>query len=104
MTPVTPGTVSDVSAMFVATITRRRVDGLLRQRDRQVRVDAAFVNLVEDDGAEIRQQRIGLQPRGQDAFGDDEQARRRAEVAVEPHLPADFAAESPAALRGNASG
>ena len=53
---------------------------------------------------EIGEQRIGLQARGQDAFGDDEQPRVGAEPAIEAHLPADLAAEGPAALVGDARG
>ena len=51
--------------------------------------------------AKAGQQRIGLQARGQDAFGDDEQPGRGAEAAVEADLPADLAAERPAALVGD---
>ena len=50
---------------------------------------------------ELGQQRIGLQPCGQDAFGDDEQPRLGAEAALEAHLPADLAADRPAALVGD---
>ena len=46
--------------------------GLARQRQREVGMDAALVEFVDDDGAELRQERIGLQPRSQNAFGDDE--------------------------------
>ena len=81
-----------------------RAPRLARQRDRQIGVDAALVELVEDDRREIGEQRIGLQPRGQDAFGDDEQAGVGAEAAVEAHLPADLAAERPAALVGDPRG
>ena len=67
-------------------------------------MNAALVKLVEDDGREIGEERIGLQPRGQDALGDDEQPGVGAEPAVEAHLPADLAAERPAALVGDARG
>src|SRR5439155_38827 len=101
-TAVTPGTVSDVSAILVATITRRRhhhnpqiaprPPRLPRQRDCQVRVHTALVKLVEHDGREVGEQRVGLQAGGQDSLGDDEEARLRAESALEAHLPADLAA------------
>ena len=81
-----------------------RAPGLPRQRDREIGVDAALVKLVEDDGAEVGEQRIALQPRGQDAFGDDEQPRVGAEAALEADLPADLAAERPAALVGDPRG
>jgi len=44
---------------------------LLRQRDGQVGVQAALVELVEDNRAKAGQQRVGLQPGGKHAFGDD---------------------------------
>jgi hypothetical protein len=66
-------------------------------------VDAALVELVEDDHVEIAQQRIRLQPRGQDAFRRDEQARPRVEAALEADLPADLLADRPAALVGDAA-
>src|SRR5712672_3646359 len=75
-----------------------RAPGLARQRDRKIGVDAALVKLVEDDGGEVRQQRIALQARGEDAFGYDEQPRVGAEAALESDLPADLAAERPALL------
>ena len=68
----------------------------------EVGVNAALVELVEDDRAEIGEQRIGLQARGQDAFGHDQQPRVAREPALEANLPADLAAERPAALVGDA--
>ena len=59
---------------------------------------AALVEFVEDDRAERREQRIGLQPRRQHAFGRDEKPRARAEAALEPDLPADLAADGPASF------
>ncbi len=81
-----------------------RAPGLPRQRNRQVAVDAALVELVDDDGGELRQQRIALHARREDAFGDDEQACVRAEAALEADLPTDLAAERPSALGGNPCG
>ena len=75
---------------------------LPRQRDCQVRVHTALVKLVEHDGREVGEQRVGLQAGGQDPLGDDEEARLRAESALEAHLPADLAAKGPAALVGDA--
>ena len=87
-------------------ITRRRSaarePGLLRERDAEIGVHAALVELVEDDGAEVREQRILLQARRQDALGREEHARRRAELALEPDVPPDFPAERPALLVGDA--
>ena len=79
--------------------------GLPRQRHREVGVDAAFVKLVEDDGVEIGEQRIGLQAapsarlRSLPAAGSS-----RAEAALEADLPADLVAERPAALVGDTCG
>ena len=82
-----------------------RAPGLSGEGDGEIRMYAALVKFVEDDGREIRQQRIVLQARGQDAFGHDEQPRVGAEAAFEADLPADLAAERPALLvrdpRGN---
>jgi hypothetical protein len=60
------------------------------------------VEFVEDDRLEIREQRVLLQARGQHAFGGDEQLRARAESLFQPDLPADLAADRPAALVGDA--
>ena len=76
--------------------------GLLRQRDRQVGVNASLVKFVEDDRLKVRQERVVLQPRGQDAFGHHEQPRVAGEAPLEPDLPADLAANRPAALLGDA--
>ena len=64
----------------------------------------ALVKFVENDGAEVGEQRIVLQPRRQHAFGHDQQPRVGAEAALETDLPADLAAERPAALGGDARG
>ena len=74
------------------------------QRETEIGVNASFVELVEDDGCEIRKQRILLQPCGQNAFGDDEQSRIAAEALFESNLPADFAADRPAPFLRNAPG
>src|SRR5262247_2159852 len=50
-----------------------RAPGLLRQRERDVRVDASFVKLVEDDRPEIRQQWILLKSRREYALGCDQE-------------------------------
>ncbi len=66
-------------------------------------MNAALVELIDDDRGDVAQQRIALQVRGQDAFGDDEQARVRGELPLEADVPADLAADGPAALVGDAS-
>ena len=94
-----------------ARVERRRHDGnsqigaraprLLRERDGDVGVDAPLVELVDHDRGELRQERIALQTRREDSFGDDEQARVGGELSIEANLPADLAAEGPSALGGN---
>ena len=66
-------------------------------------MDAALVELVEDDGPELRQQRILLQPRGQDAFSGEEDAGLWTELTLEANVPSDLAADRPAALVSNAA-
>ena len=61
-------------------------------------MNAALVELVDDDRREIQQQRILLQPRGEDALGREEHARGRTELALEPHVPADLATERPSSF------
>ena len=78
-----------------------RAPRLLRERDGDVGVDAPLVELVDHDRGELRQERIALQTRREDSFGDDEQARVGGELSIEANLPADFAAEGPSALGGN---
>jgi len=81
-----------------------RAPRLPRERDGDVGVDAALVELVEHDRTELGGERIALQPRRQHAFGDDEEPRLAREAALEADLPADLAAERPAALGGNPRG
>ena len=47
---------------------------------------------------ESAEQRILLEARGQDALGDDQQARVGGEAALEAHVPPHLAAECPALL------
>ena len=64
-------------------------------------MDAALVKLVEDDGAEIGEERILLEPGGQDAFGRDQQPCRLPKPALEADVPADLAADRPPAFDGD---
>ena len=59
---------------------------------------APLVELVDDDGAEIGEQRILLEARGQNALGRHQQSRRRVKAALEPDMPAHFAADRPPTL------
>ena len=76
-----------------------RTPRLTRERDCQIRVNGSLVKFVEDDRPEAGEQRIALQPGRQDPFRDDEQPSVWREIAIETNLPADFAAERPAAFR-----
>ena len=79
-----------------------RAPCLLGEGDRHVGVDAALVKLVDDDRPEIREQRILLKARRENAFRCGEQARFRSEPPLKPDVPADLASNRPAALLGNA--
>ena len=61
-------------------------------------MNAPLVELVEDDGHEIRQQRVVLEARRENAFGDDEQLRFARRPPFESNLPADLFADAPALL------
>ncbi len=78
-----------------------RLPGLPGQRDREVGVDAPFVEFVDDNGSEVREQGILLEASGQDALGRDQQPRRRLKAPLEPDVPADFSANRPPAFEGN---
>ena len=78
-----------------------RVEGLLRQREREVGVDAALVEFVEHDDVEVAQQRIGLQSRGEDAFGGHQELGSIGEALFEADLPSDLFSDTPAALFGD---
>ena len=92
-------------------VERRRHDQDAQLRSRQPRlsgqgkaeigVHASLVELIDDERRDIAQQRIVLQIRGEDAFGDDEQPRVARELAIEADVPADLAADGPAALVGD---
>ncbi|PYR61884.1 MAG: hypothetical protein DMF85_01080 [Acidobacteria bacterium] len=106
----TPGNVDDRTAVekrgYGAGLERRghdndaqviaREPGLARQRQAEVGMDAALVEFVEHDRAEGGEQRILLEPRGEDAFRREEHAGAGGEPALEAHLPADLIADRPA--------
>ncbi len=61
-------------------------------------MDGSLVELVEDDRREVAEERILLQARGEDPFRREEDLRLRAELPLEPNVPADLAADRPVAL------
>ena len=81
-----------------------REPGLLRERDAQIGVHAALVELIEDDRAEAREQGVLLEPRRQDTLGREEHRGRRTELTLEADVPPDFPADRPPLLGGNAGG
>jgi hypothetical protein len=77
----------------------RRLPG---EREREVGVQAALVELIDDHDRELRQKRIRLESRREDPFGRDEQPRARREATLEAYVPADLLAELEALLEGDA--
>ncbi len=80
-----------------------RQPGLPRERQTHVGVNAALVELVDDDGPERGEQGILLQPGGEDAFGRDQQPGLGGEPPVETDVPPHLSAHGPALLDGDAS-
>jgi hypothetical protein len=80
-----------------------REPGLAGQSEPDVGVNAALVELIEDDGGKLGEQWIVLQTRGEDAFGDHEQPRVAGEAALEPDLPADLTAKRPTVFVSDAA-
>jgi hypothetical protein len=72
-----------------------RMRRLPRQGQREVHVQAPLVELVEHHRAKPLEQRIRLQPGGENPLCRDEQARSRGEAALVADLPPDFLAERP---------
>ena len=82
-----------------------RPDGLAHlaeQRDGQVGVQAALVELVQHDAADAFEERVVEQLPREDALGHDVQARLGGDLSLEADLVADLAAELPAVLLGDA--
>ncbi len=71
--------------------------------ERQVRVEASLVELVEHDRADAFEKRIGLESSQQDAFRHDEDARARSGDAIEPDVVTHLGTEVDAALFGDPS-
>src|SRR5439155_7899029 len=75
---------------------------LAEKRDRQVGVDAALVEFVEDDGADAGEKRIVDELACEDSFGHDPQARAWAYPALKANVVADLVADLPRILLGDA--
>ncbi len=79
-----------------------RLADLAEQCRAQVGVDAAFVELVQDHGPDAVEERIVEQLPGEDSLGQHAQSGGGTDSFLEPHLVADFAAQLPAVLIGDA--
>src|SRR5262249_31383070 len=82
-------------------------DGLLHQPDHaegEVVVEAALVELVEEDGAGGLEEGVVVQQAEEDAGGDGEDAGVRPGLAVEADVVADLLPDGAAALLGHAAG
>ena len=77
-------------------------EGGLQEGEREVRVEAPLVELVEDHGGEVFQQGIPLEPPREDALGGHDEPRLLGELALEAHLEPHLAAERLALLRRDA--
>ena len=71
---------------------------------RHVTHQIAFVEFVEQDYADVREERVALQPAQQDALGDVCDARAWAEAFVEAHLIADDVPDGAIHFEGDAHG
>jgi hypothetical protein len=71
---------------------------LARQRQREVGVQVALVELVEDQDPDALEEGVVLQHAHEQPLGDDQDARARTRLALEAHLEADLAPDSPPAL------
>ena len=81
-----------------------RPHGLLHQPHQpqgQIALQAALVELIEDDRADRFQKRLVVQPPQQDARRDGQDARPRPALAIEADVIADLVAQPPAALAGH---
>ena len=76
---------------------------LLHERHAEIGVHTALVELVEDDRRHVRDQRILLQARRQDAFGCKQHLCVGAVAWFETHVPADLAPQRPSLLVGYAA-
>ena len=75
-----------------------------REREADVGVQAALVELVEQHRRDALERRIALQHAREHAFGDDLDARAFADARLEPHAVADGVADALAERRGHALG
>jgi hypothetical protein len=83
---------------------RPRPPNLGEEGEAEVGVQGPLVKLVENDGPKVREERIGVEPGGEDALRGHEEVRLLRVLALEAHLPAHLAADLPRALLGDPAG
>ena len=71
--------VADMTTRIKSGRTSRRTSR--KQRQRQVAIQVALVKLVEDDGADGFEERVGQELPGEDALGQESQAGLRVRTA-----------------------
>jgi hypothetical protein len=74
------------------------------ERQGNVAEEIPFMELVEEDGGDIGERSVILEPTEQNAFGYITDAGSQAGLVVEPDLVADFGAEGAMAFPGHARG
>ena len=96
------GSASSVADMTTRIRSSRTASRTSRSKaEGEVGVQAPLVELVEHDGADAFEERVGQQLPGEDALGHDPEPRPRPDPALEPDLVADLLAERPAVLLGD---
>ena len=69
----------------------------------EVGMHAALVEFIEHDRRDLAEQRVLLEPGGEDALGRKQHARLAREARLEADVPADLASEGPTLLLGDAA-
>ncbi len=85
-------------------VVAKRATGLPCQGKAEIGIERAFVELVEDHRADARKRRVRLDYPGEDAFGDDLDPGRLADLCLAPDPVADSLADRLAQTFGHALG
>ncbi len=64
-------------------------------------MDGSLMKFIEDDGTDVIERRVALEPPVEDSFGHDEQAGLLADATFHPNLIADRSAERPMVFGGD---
>ena len=70
-----------------------------QQRERQVAIQVTLVELVEDDGTDAVEERVGQELASENAFGQEAETGPSAEPSFESDLVADLFSESASPVR-----